>query len=67
MAAHRDLLDLNKLHCNNIHTMAENYGIEAASKVLVKVCIVILCNLINICFVLHDRFIDRDNISTGND
>jgi len=36
MAHYPHLLDLNKLHCNNVHTMAEHYGIEAASKVIVK-------------------------------
>lgn len=36
MAEHRDVLDLSRLHCNNIHTMAQHYGIEAASRVLVK-------------------------------
>ncbi|CAL8145005.1 unnamed protein product [Orchesella dallaii] len=36
MASYRHLLDLDRLHCNNIHTMAERYGIEAASRVIVK-------------------------------
>jgi len=38
MAKHRDILQLNKIHCNNIHTMAEHYGIEAGARVIVKVC-----------------------------
>jgi len=37
MAGYRSLLDLNRLHCNNIHVMAQHYGIEAASRVIVKV------------------------------
>lgn len=36
MASHRNILDIDRLHCNNIHTMAERYGIEAASRVIVK-------------------------------
>ncbi|XP_060534610.1 DNA-directed RNA polymerase I subunit RPA1 isoform X2 [Cylas formicarius] len=36
MFKYHDLLDLNKLYCNDIHKMAETYGIEAASKILVK-------------------------------
>lgn len=36
MAQFRHLLDLDRLHCNNIHVMAERYGIEAASRVIVK-------------------------------
>lgn len=31
------LLDFEKLYCNDIHKMAETYGIEAASKIIVKV------------------------------
>ncbi|CAG7659349.1 unnamed protein product [Allacma fusca] len=36
MANYQDLLDLTKLHCNNIHIMARHFGIEAALKVLIK-------------------------------
>lgn len=36
MFKHNDLLDLNKLYSNDIHKIAETYGIEAASKVIVK-------------------------------
>ena len=35
MFAHENILDLNKLHCNNIHDMARYYGIEAANKTVV--------------------------------
>lgn len=37
MFKHEDLLDLNRLYCNDIHTVASTYGIEAAAKVIVKV------------------------------
>ena len=36
MFAYEHILDLNKLHCNNIHDMARYYGIEAATKTIVK-------------------------------
>ncbi|XP_066149248.1 DNA-directed RNA polymerase I subunit RPA1 isoform X2 [Euwallacea fornicatus] len=36
MCKYHDLLDLNRLYCNDIHKMAETYGIEAASKIIVK-------------------------------
>ncbi|KAJ8947651.1 hypothetical protein NQ318_009535 [Aromia moschata] len=36
MFKYRDLLDLKRLYCNDIHKMAETYGIEAASKIIVK-------------------------------
>jgi DNA-directed RNA polymerase I subunit RPA1 len=36
MSKHRGILDLNKLYCNDIHKMAETYGIEAAMKIIVK-------------------------------
>lgn len=36
MSKHNKLLDLNKLYCNDIHRMAETYGIEAAMKIIVK-------------------------------
>lgn len=36
MASHRNILDIDRLHCNNIHVMAQRYGIEAASRVIVK-------------------------------
>ena len=35
MFAHENILDLKKLHCNNIHDMAQYYGIEAANKTIV--------------------------------
>ena len=35
MFAHEHILDLKKLHCNNIHDMARFYGIEAANKTIV--------------------------------
>lgn len=31
-----DILDLNTLYCNNIHTVAKRYGIEAARRVVIK-------------------------------
>lgn len=31
------VLDLNKLYTNDIHALANTYGIEAASKALIKV------------------------------
>uniref|UniRef100_A0A182QAF2 DNA-directed RNA polymerase subunit n=1 Tax=Anopheles farauti TaxID=69004 RepID=A0A182QAF2_9DIPT len=36
MAAHAKVLDLNRLYTNDIHGMARRYGIEAASRVIVK-------------------------------
>ncbi|CAG9767764.1 unnamed protein product [Ceutorhynchus assimilis] len=36
MCKYHDLLDLNRLYCNDIHKMALTYGIEAASKIIVK-------------------------------
>ena len=36
MFAYEHILNLNKLHCNNIHDMARYYGIEAATKTIVK-------------------------------
>ena len=37
MARFSDLLDLNRMYCNDLHSMAETYGIEAASRAIVKV------------------------------
>uniref|UniRef100_A0A182J8W8 DNA-directed RNA polymerase subunit n=1 Tax=Anopheles atroparvus TaxID=41427 RepID=A0A182J8W8_ANOAO len=36
LAKHAKLLDLNRLYTNDIHAMANRYGIEAASRVIVK-------------------------------
>ncbi|EFA05003.1 DNA-directed RNA polymerase I subunit RPA1-like Protein [Tribolium castaneum] len=36
MSKYHALLDLNRLNCNDIHKMAETYGIEAAMKIIVK-------------------------------
>nr|XP_023014677.1 DNA-directed RNA polymerase I subunit RPA1 isoform X1 [Leptinotarsa decemlineata] len=36
MFKHHDTLDLLRLHCNDIHQFAWTYGIEAASKIIVK-------------------------------
>ena len=36
MFAFEKILDLKRLHCNNIHDMARFYGIEAANKTIVK-------------------------------
>ena len=32
-----DILDLRKTYTNNIHAMANTYGIEAAGKAIIKV------------------------------
>jgi hypothetical protein len=32
-----DFLDISSLYCNDIHAMAERYGIEAAGRVIIKV------------------------------
>lgn len=40
MFKYPDLLDLNRLYCNDIHKMADTYGIEAASKIIVKEVII---------------------------
>lgn len=37
MFKHMDVLDLNRLYTNQIHAMAQKYGIEAAARVIVKV------------------------------
>lgn len=39
MFKHMEVLDLNRLYTNQIHAMAQTYGIEAAARVIVKVCI----------------------------
>ena len=39
MYKHDRILNLNKLYTNHIHAIAETYGIEAACKVIIKVCI----------------------------
>ncbi|XP_037093253.1 DNA-directed RNA polymerase I subunit RPA1-like [Pollicipes pollicipes] len=36
MARFSDLLDLNKMCCNDVHSMANAYGIEAAARAIVK-------------------------------
>lgn len=41
MFKYNKLLDLNKLYSNDIHKVAETYGIEAAAKVIVKVHVTI--------------------------
>ena len=33
---YENVLDLNRLYCNNVHDMARYYGIEAANKTIVK-------------------------------
>lgn len=38
MFKHMEILDLNRLYTNQIHAMAQTYGIEAAARVVVKVC-----------------------------
>lgn len=37
MFKHMEVLDLNRLYTNQIHAMAQTYGIEAAARVIVKV------------------------------
>ena len=37
MFQHADILDLNRLYCNNIHLVQQQYGVEAASYVIIKV------------------------------
>lgn len=37
MFKYNKLLDLNRLYSNDIHKIAEMYGIEAARRVIVKV------------------------------
>ena len=37
MYRYQDMLKLNRLYTNNIHSMANCYGIEAAARVLIKV------------------------------
>lgn len=39
MFKHMEVLDLNRLYTNQIHAMAQTYGIEAAARVIVQVCI----------------------------
>ena len=36
---HPDVFDLKRIHCNDIHYVADTYGIEAASKIIIKVCL----------------------------
>ncbi|KAK9892524.1 hypothetical protein WA026_020509 [Henosepilachna vigintioctopunctata] len=36
MFKYHDILNLSKFYCNDIHKMAETYGIEAATKIIVK-------------------------------
>nr|CAG4636748.1 EOG090X00BV [Ceriodaphnia reticulata] len=36
MFDHADILDLNRLYCNDIHAVVAHYGVEAASRVIVK-------------------------------
>nr|CAG4651562.1 EOG090X00BV [Triops cancriformis] len=36
MFKYQDILDLSRLYCNNIHSVAEHFGIEAAARVIVK-------------------------------
>lgn len=37
MFEYANLLDLNRLYCNDIHAVVKYYGVEAASRVIVKV------------------------------
>lgn len=46
MFEYNDLLDINRLYTNDIHAMARTYGIEAAARVIVKVSVVAMVQLI---------------------
>jgi len=37
MYKYAEILDLNRLYTNSIHTIAEHYGIEAAYQAIIKV------------------------------
>jgi len=37
MYKYADILDLDRLYTNSIHTIAEHYGIEAAYQAIIKV------------------------------
>jgi len=37
MYKYEEILDLNRLYTNSIHTIAEHYGIEAAYQAIIKV------------------------------
>lgn len=37
MFNYADVLDLNRLYCNDIHAVVAHYGVEAASRIIVKV------------------------------
>lgn len=37
MFEHAEILDINRLYTNDIHQVAKHYGVEAASRVIVKV------------------------------
>ena len=50
MFQHENILDLNKLYCNNIHEMSRYYGVEAAAKTIVR----------EICTVFKPYGIDVD-------
>jgi len=53
MYKYAEILDLNQLYTNSIHTMAEHYGIEAAYQAIIKVSWVIamdICPLKNALF-----------------
>ena len=54
-----ETLDLNRLYCNDVHAVARHYGVEAASRVIVKVNMTpplgSLCNLIYICLSIYRR------------
>lgn len=37
MFDYANILDVNRLYCNDVHAVAQHYGVEAASRVIVKV------------------------------
>lgn len=58
MFKYNKILDLNKLYSNDIHGIADTYGIEAAGRVLVKVrrcCCFLLKNQFLICLCISRK------------
>ena len=53
MYKYAEILDLNRLYTNNIHTVAEHYGIEAAYQAIIKV----ICWVVSINMFFTDEYI----------
>jgi len=49
MFEYAEILDLNRLYTNDIHEVAKHYGVEAASRVIVKVNVFILLTILSDC------------------